>query len=318
MNRRRRRPSARSPIRWKVTAPSGSERGTSSKTPALVVSGFLGSGKTSLVLNLLESALEEGIRVAVVSNELGELGIDRALLGRGGDAFVELEGGCVCCELSDDLLDTLQTLRDRVNPDRIVIETSGVALPFDTTLNFWREPISAWVGEDTAVVVVNAEQLAERRDLEGTFEDQVSSADLLLLNKVDLVPESSLEELEETLRELEPEAPIIRCTRGRVPMNLLFPPDPQTPDRSRPPPQAPDHYHEQFATREWRVPEGITPEELVRKLRRPGLLRAKGWAITSEGVKLVQVVGHRIELSQDEPCDGAPIGRIVLIERAGS
>ena len=301
-----------------MTATSGSERDRRSKTPALVVSGFLGSGKTSLVLHLLESALEEGIRVAVVSNELGELGIDRALLGRGGDAFVELEGGCVCCELSDDLLDTLQTLREQVDPDRIVIETSGVALPFDTTLNFWREPISAWVGEDTAVVVVNAEQLAERRDLEGTFEDQVSSADLLVLNKVDLVPEGSLEALEALLRELEPEAPIVRCTRGRVPVDLLFPPDPQTVDRTRPPPPAREHGHEQFATREWQVPEDITPDELVQQLRRPGLLRAKGWAMTTEGVKLVQVVGRRVELSADEPADDAPVGRIVLIERAGS
>ena len=152
-----------------------------------MVSGFLGSGKTTLVRHLLEAAQASGTRIAVVSNELGELGIDRALLGSGGEAFVELEGGCVCCELSDDLVDTLQRLRDEVNPDRIVIETSGVALPFDTTLNFWRDPIAAWVGDDTAIVVVNAEQLAEGRDLEGTFEDQVSSADLLVVTKVDLV-----------------------------------------------------------------------------------------------------------------------------------
>ena len=108
--------------------------------PALVVSGFLGSGKTTLVRNLLEAAQKEKIRVAVISNELGELGIDRALLGDGGEAFIELEGGCVCCELSDDLIETLQMLRDRVDPDRIVVETSGVALPFDTTLNFWGNP----------------------------------------------------------------------------------------------------------------------------------------------------------------------------------
>ena len=147
------------------------------RTPALVISGFLGSGKTTLVRCLLETAQAEGTRVAVVSNELGELGIDRALLGRGDEAFVELEGGCVCCELSNDLIDTLQMLREKVNPDRIIIETSGVALPFDTTLNFWREPISTWIGDDMAVVVVNAEQVAEGRDLAGTFEDQVSSAD---------------------------------------------------------------------------------------------------------------------------------------------
>ena len=84
------------------------------RIPALVVSGFLGSGKTTLVRRLLEAAQREGIRVAIVSNELGELGIDRALLGGGAEAFIELEGGCVCCELSDDLVETLQRLYEEI------------------------------------------------------------------------------------------------------------------------------------------------------------------------------------------------------------
>jgi G3E family GTPase len=286
------------------------------RTPALVVSGFLGSGKTTLVRGLLEAAQADGTRIAVVSNELGELGIDRALLGEGGEAFVELEGGCVCCELSDDLIDTLQQLHEQVNPDRIVIETSGVALPFDTTLNFWREPISQWVGDDTAIVVVNAEQLAERRDLEGTFEDQVSSADLLVLNKIDLVPEADLESLEDLLRSIEPEAPIVRCAQGRVAQELLFPPSLPDMDRSGPPPEAPPHGHEQFKTREWRAPDGISIDALEAALQVPGLLRAKGFANTSEGTRLVQVVGRRIELTEEEPANREILGRIVLIERA--
>ncbi len=151
-----------------------SQRATRRRVPALVLSGFLGSGKTTVVQRLLADAAERGIRVALISNELGELGIDRALLGQGGESYVELEGGCVCCELSDDLLETLVALHRDVDPDRFVIETSGVALPYDTQLNFWREPACDFIGDDMAVVVVNAEQLAEGRDLEGTFEDQVA------------------------------------------------------------------------------------------------------------------------------------------------
>jgi G3E family GTPase len=87
----------------------------------------------------------KGTRVAVVSNEFGELGIDQALLGDGGEAFVELEGGCVCCKLSDELLETLQMLWERVRPERVIVETSGVALPSEVQLSFWREPVSRWV-----------------------------------------------------------------------------------------------------------------------------------------------------------------------------
>ena len=117
----------------------------SQRIPVLVVSGFLGSGKTTLVRHLLREAQGSGARVAVISNEFGALGIDQALLGDGGEAFVELEGGCVCCQLTNELRDTLQMLRERVQPDRVIVETSGVALPSDTQLQFWREPVSAWV-----------------------------------------------------------------------------------------------------------------------------------------------------------------------------
>ena len=136
----------------------------------MVVSGFLGAGKTTVVRRLLDDAQRTGVRVAVISNEFGALGIDQALLGETGDAYVEIEGGCVCCRLSDELVAQLQMLWERVRPERIIVETSGVALPFDTQLNFWREPVSEWISDDVVVVVVNAEQVAEGRDLEGTFE----------------------------------------------------------------------------------------------------------------------------------------------------
>jgi cobalamin biosynthesis protein CobW len=298
---------------------SGEEREGASgeRIPALVVSGFLGSGKTSLVSQLLDHARRSGLRIALVSNELGELGIDRALLGSGGEAYVELEGGCVCCELSDDLVDTLEMLWREVHPDRVVIETSGVALPFDTQLNFWREPVSRWIGDDMAVVVVNAEQLAEERDLEGTFQDQVSSADLLILNKVDLVPPEQLDELEARLRAIEDEAPIVRAIRGDVDPALLFPPALSDPtDRSGPAPSVPDHHHEHFSTQEWRPAPGLSEERLEAELRQPGLLRAKGFVETDAGLRLVQVVGRRIEFTEvDAPPPPALIGRLVLIRR---
>jgi cobalamin biosynthesis protein CobW len=287
------------------------------RVPALVLSGFLGSGKTTVVQRLLADARRQGLRIALVSNELGELGIDRALLGAGGQAYVELEGGCVCCELSDDLVLTLDRLHREVDPDRFVIETSGVALPYDTQLNFWREPVRDFIGDDIAVVVVNAEQLAEGRDLEGTFEDQVQSADLLVLNKLDLVPESEWAAIEARLRAIEPEAPCVRAVRGDVDPALLFPPDLGRRDRDGPAPSAPPHHHEAFETAEWHPAPGLTVDALRAALETEELLRAKGFVETEDGVMLVQVVGRRVEIGPPpEPPPPELLGRIVTIRRA--
>jgi G3E family GTPase len=287
------------------------------RVPALVLSGFLGSGKTTLVARILADAQRRGVRIALISNELGELGIDRALLGQGGQSYVELEGGCVCCELSDDLLETLVELHRDIDPDRFVIETSGVALPYDTQLNFWREPACDFIGDDMAVVVVNADQIHEGRDLEGTFEDQVQSADLIVLNKMDLIPPADRSGVEARLREIEPEAPLVRAERGDIEMDLLFPPDAGELDRRGPTPAARPHHHEHFETSEWNPETGISVSDLEARFEEAGLLRAKGFVETNEGLRLVQVVGRRVEITI--PTEAPPpelIGRVVQIRRA--
>jgi cobalamin biosynthesis protein CobW len=289
------------------------------RIPVLVVSGFLGSGKTTLVRHLLQAAQAAGTRVAVISNEFGALGIDKALLGEGEEAYVELEGGCVCCQLSDELRDTIQMLWERVQPDQVIVETSGVALPSDIQLQFWREPVSTWVEDDMALVVVNAEQLSEGRDLQGTFEDQVSSADLLLLNKIDLVAPEALPRLEAVLQQMAPETPVIQAVYGNINPAVLFPPAPQELRRQRcqPSPYPTPHQHEVFESYELSVPDGIAPDVLLGQLRQLNMLRAKGFVRTAHGLQVVQGVGRRLELSPPTtPPPAALVGRVVVIRRA--
>jgi len=294
-----------------VTSPA------TAKIPALVISGFLGSGKTSLVRHLLAEAKREGQRLAVISNEFGALGIDRELLGAGGEAFVELEGGCVCCELSNDLIETLQRLYEEVSPDRIVVETSGVALPFDTQLNFWREPVCNWIGDDMAVVVVDASQLDAARSLDATFVDQIGSADLLVLNQIDRLEAPALERAAARLQALEPDTPVVRAEFGRIDSRLLFPPERLPRDRGGPAPAARPHVHEDFACDVIELERGLSPHAVEARLLRPGLLRAKGFVETTRGLELVQVVGRRIEwCAAETPADPALLQRVVRIWRA--
>jgi G3E family GTPase len=286
--------------------------------PVLVVSGYLGSGKTTLVRHLLADARRTGVRVAVISNEFGDLGIDAALFGESNQDYVELSGGCVCCKLSDALVETLETLRERAQPDRIVIETSGVALPFETQLQLWRDPVRRWISDDVAVVVVNAEQLALARDLDDTFTQQVSSADFLLLNQIDRVPEAVLPRLSRELRKWEPDAPLLATVHAQVSPELLFPPElAQVRERRRAAGGvgAPPHDHVRYAAEEIVFPAGLASRDVIAGVRALGALRAKGFVATREGLRLVQGVGARIELADAHAAPPELVGRLVVIRR---
>ncbi len=323
------------------------------RAQSLVVSGFLGSGKTTLVRRLLEEGQRDGIRTAVVSNEFGELGIDEALLAGtardvAGTSFVELSGGCVCCRLSDDLLRTLQELWERVQPERVIVETSGLALPYDTLLNFWRDPVRAWSTDESSVVVVSAEQVSAGRDLDRTFEDQVAAADLLLVSKTDLVGDDDAARVEDFLRRLAPDAPIVRASFGDVDSRLFFPPEPgsrlarqpaagshgagdpaassrESAGSSRCEPTRGnghdehdhrDHPHDDYACTELAFEAGVDEDELERTLAARAALRAKGFVRTARGVRVVQGVAGRVEFS--DPVEEPPahlVGRVVVIER---
>lgn len=295
-----------------------SPQATNTHAQCLVVSGFLGSGKTTLVRRLLDAGRSQGIRTGVVSNEFGELGIDQALLGDSAQAYVELEGGCVCCKLSDDLLVTLEELWQRNRPERVIVETSGVALPYDTLINFWRDPVRAWSRDELAIVVASAEQITAKRELQGTFEDQVAAADLIVLSKVDLVSPAEARAAEELLASMQPDAPIVRSVNGDTDAALLFPPDPggKREARRNDAHSHRPHSHEQFETEEIAVDDFTDEASLTERLVELGALRVKGFIRTRDGVRIVQGVGPRVELSESSsPVANAMIGRLVVIRR---
>lgn len=286
--------------------------------PALVVSGFLGSGKTTLVRNLLAAARFDGARLAIISNEFGDVGIDKALLGQSTGGLVELEGGCVCCRLSDELGETVKMLIETAKPDRLVIETSGVALPGEMLLQFWRPPLDELISEEMVVVLVDGEYFLRERPTDDTFEAQIEAADLIVLNKCDLLEPSSVEYAVARLKERVGDKPILPTYGAWVPPDLLFPPDPEGLRKARRDPNAEpeDHTHDEFVTTELVFPPGVYESEVRWRVLAEGALRAKGFVITHDGLRLVQALGPRIEIDEspvEPPADR--IGRVVIIKR---
>jgi cobalamin biosynthesis protein CobW len=214
------------------------------RIPATIVTGFLGAGKTSLVRHLLAHAA--GHRLAIVVNEFGELGIDRELLLGCGDAtcgeddIVELANGCLCCTVADDFLPTLSRLIDQPEPpDHKLIETSGLALPKPLVQAFAWPEIRTRTTVDGVVTVIDAaaaaagrfasdpEAVARQRaadpaidhdnPLEEVFTDQLACADLVILNKTDLLDPDQLTRLRcELEARLRPGVKLIAAEQGRV------------------------------------------------------------------------------------------------------
>src|SRR6185437_7544432 len=220
------------------------------KIPTTIITGFLGAGKTSLVRHLVEHA--EGRRLALVINEFGELGIDRELLlgcgvaGCTEEDVIELANGCICCTVADDFLPTLQNLIDRPEPpEHIIIETSGLALPQPLVQAFNWPEVKSRVSVDGVVVVIDAASVAAGRfaddpaalaaqrkadpalehdnPLEEVFTDQLACADLVILNKTDLLDDAGRDKVRRAIAgQLRPVVKLIEASHGQVPGTVLL------------------------------------------------------------------------------------------------
>ncbi|BAF89798.1 putative cobalamin synthesis protein [Azorhizobium caulinodans ORS 571] len=192
-----------------------------SKISATILTGFLGGGKTTLLNILLEAS--PGERALVIVNEYGEVGIDGKLVVETQDEVVELNNGCVCCTVRGDLIAAMQGVLASGRPiDRIIIETSGLADPAPVIQSFMLdEVLRERLALDAIVTVVDARHITDQIALDEARE-QICFADVLLLNKIDLVDEASLAATQDMLRRLNPLARIIRTQACAVPRDAVL------------------------------------------------------------------------------------------------
>jgi G3E family GTPase len=190
--------------------------------PITIITGFLGAGKTTLLYNILRG--DHGLRVAVLVNDFGAVNIDSELIVGVEGETVSLSNGCICCTIRDDLLSAVFNLIQRDNPpEYVVIETSGVSDPHQVAQTFLMPALRPYVKVDSIVAVVDAEQVRDLKDDQAMLAmDQISAADMLVLNKVDLVSKAELEQVRAWIYDVTPRARILETTHGRAPMELLL------------------------------------------------------------------------------------------------
>ena len=307
---------------------------TPQKIPTTVITGFLGAGKTTLIRHMLENA--RGRRIALIINEFGDVGVDGEILKGCGDALcreedvIELSNGCICCTIADDFVPTMKKLLDRPKPpEYIIIETSGLALPQPLVRAFNWPEIKSRVTVDGVITVVDAKALAEGRfaddeaavqarrradpnldhenAIEELFEDQLNCADMVILNKTDLLQNGDLEELTRNLKaKVRSGTRLVPTKQGAVDVAALLGVSASAEDdmgnrlSHHEMEGEQQHDHDDFVTFVVALGETANKEALLRRIETTianhDILRLKGFAaLEASGSRLlIQAVGPRL------------------------
>lgn len=326
------------------------------KTPVTVITGFLGSGKTTLIRHLMQNP--QGRRLAVLVNEFGTVGVDGDILRDCADEncpvgnIVELANGCICCTVADDFIPTIEALLAREpRPDHILIETSGLALPKPLLKAFDWPEIRSRITVDGVVALADAEAVAAGRfapdpeaveaqraaddsldhetPLSEVFEDQIACADLILLTKADLAGKAGLAAARAAIaaEALRP-VPMLAVTDGAVDPRVVLGLNAAAEDDLAARPShhdgADDHEHDDFASAVIALPEIAEAAALAEAVAALGrdhkVLRVKGHVVVAGKPMrlLVQAVGARVRQQFDRPWGDVPRqSRLVVIAERG-
>jgi G3E family GTPase len=282
-----------------------------SRTPITLITGPLGSGKTTLLRHILAT---HSAKIAIVMNEFGEIAIDTKIIQGKNVRIAELGGGCVCCSLLGEFEAAIGEIIEKVAPERIVVETTGLAEPEALVFNIQEALPQCRL--DGVISVIDADMLVRFPELGHTTRLQIEGADILLLNKIDLVESAQIEPLETKLHEINPTGAIVRTERCRVDPELLFG-VPQLRGKKVSPPKHKHHPEfEGFAFRSKKTLSRDCFERFADSLP-AAVIRAKGFVRFADGAQLFNFVVGRWDLEpfESESTELVFIGKKIAAEK---
>ncbi len=305
--------------------------------PVTILTGFLGAGKTTLLNHILRG--DHGLRVAVLVNDFGAINIDsQMVVGVEGDT-VSLSNGCICCTIRGDLLKAALDLLGRSDPpEYIIVETSGVSDPLEVAITFRSTELARYANIDSIITVIDAEQiLSLQKEFEVLAFLQVGEADLIVLNKVDLVDAAGLAKVKSWIHEIAPNARLLEATHGRVPLELLLGVGQFDAEKLMQRRAADVHVHDAgdehhrhhtdhslvFETWHWTSDQPLLLKRLKKAVETlpATIYRAKGFAYLADSPDrraVLHVVGRRVTLSLGDAWgDEPPRTQIVVIGAHG-
>lgn len=189
--------------------------------PVTIITGFLGSGKTTLLNHILTN--QEGLKTAVLVNEFGEIGIDNELVVATEDNMVELNNGCVCCTINEDLIQAVYKVLERPEKvDYLVVETTGLADPLPVALTFLGTELRDMTRLDSIITMVDCANFSLDLFNSEAAHSQIAYGDIIVLNKTDLVDEGDVDALEIRIRDMKESARILRTQKSQIPLPLIL------------------------------------------------------------------------------------------------
>ncbi|MDJ1184558.1 CobW family GTP-binding protein [Roseofilum casamattae] len=201
--------------------PATSTESAAKSLPVTIITGFLGSGKTTLLNHILSN--QQGVKTAVLVNEFGDIGIDNALIVSAEEDMVELTNGCICCTINNELADAVYRVLEKQDElDYLVVETTGIADPLPVALTFLGTELRDLTRLDSIITLVDAENYSlDLFNSEAAY-SQIAYGDIILLNKTDLVDEAEADSVEVKIRDIKPDARILRTVNSAIAIPLIL------------------------------------------------------------------------------------------------